>query len=692
MTQTSKLTALTRHSDIIIAVAVVFIIVFMVMPIPAAMLDVLLAANITLALVILMVALYVQEPLEFSVYPGMLLVVTLFRLSLNIASTRLILGDAYAGKVIAAFGGFVVKGNYVVGFIIFLILVIINFVVITKGSGRIAEVAARFTLDAMPGKQMSIDADLNNGMIDEQEAKERREKISREADFYGAMDGAAKFVRGDAIAGLIITVVNIIGGFVIGIWQLKMSFLQAVQTYTLLTVGDGLVSQVPALIISTSAGIIVSRAASESNMGHDLTRQIMAQPRALYIASGVLIFFALTPGLPVLPFLTLGVIAGIIARITTQARKEEEQIKEAEEKAKESEPQEQIADYLYLDPLEIEIGYGLIPLVDKNQGGDLLDRITLIRRQFAMEHGLVIPPVRIRDNTQLMPNAYTIKIKGNEVGSGELRLGHYLVVGTGTETPALEGIPTKDPTFGMPSRWVPVAARERAEIGGYTVIEPSAVLATHFVEILRREGWRILSREAVSELVENLKKENKTVVEELIPNLLTVGAVQKVLQNLLKEGVPIRDFPTIMETLADFAPITKDTAFLTETVRNALGSTIAARFSGPGGVVRAVTLDPDFESTLANGINAMSKEGREFTLAPVELRELAGQIKEASDEMSAKGWMPLIVTAPAIRPYFQKIIEPAFPAVPVLSFGELPPETPLESVAVAGINVNAEAY
>ena len=394
MTQTSKLAALTKHSDVIIAVAVVFIIVFMVMPIPAAMLDVLLAANITLALVILMVALYVQEPLEFSVYPGLLLVVTLFRLSLNIASTRLILGDAYAGKVIAAFGGFVVKGNYVVGFIIFLILVIINFVVITKGSGRIAEVAARFTLDAMPGKQMSIDADLNNGMIDEQEAKERREKISREADFYGAMDGAAKFVRGDAIAGLIITVVNIIGGFIIGIWQLKMSFLQAVQTYTLLTVGDGLVSQIPALIISTSAGIIVSRAASESNMGHDLTRQIMAQPRALYIASGVLIFFGLTPGLPVLPFLTLGVIVGVIARITSQAMKEEKQLKEAEEKAKESEPQEHIADYLYLDPLEIEIGYGLIPLVDKNQGGDLLDRITLIRRQFAMEHGLVIPPVK----------------------------------------------------------------------------------------------------------------------------------------------------------------------------------------------------------------------------------------------------------------------------------------------------------
>jgi flagellar biosynthesis protein FlhA len=690
MAQNTRLQRMTKNADVFIAVAVVFVVVFMVIPIPAMMLDLLLAFNITAALVILMVALYVQEPLEFSVYPGMLLVVTLFRLSLNVASTRLILGDAYAGNVIAAFGGFVVKGNYVVGFIIFLILVIINFVVITKGSGRIAEVAARFTLDAMPGKQMSIDADLNNGMIDEHEARHRREKISREADFYGAMDGAAKFVRGDAIAGLIITMVNIFGGFVIGIWQLKMSFVQALQTYTLLTVGDGLVSQIPALIISTSAGIIVSRAASESNMGHDLTRQILSQPRALYIASGVLIFFALTPGLPMLPFLILGVLAGVMGRITSKSFKEEKEAKEAAEKAKTVPPQERIADYLYLDPLEIEIGYGLIPIVDTKQGGDLLERITLIRRQFALELGLVIPPVRIRDNTQLMPNAYRIKIKGNEVGSGELRLGHYLVVGTGTEAPALEGLPTKDPAFGMPSRWVPSAARERAEIGGYTVIEPSAVLATHFVEILRREGWRILSREAVSELIDNLKQENKTVVEELIPNLLTVGAVQKVLQNLLRESVPIRDFTTIMETLADFASITKDTAFLTETVRNSLGSTIAAKFKGPGGIIRGITLDPDFESAIANGITRMSKENREFTLQPEHLKSLAHQINEASEDMAAKGWVPLILTAPGVRPYFRRIIEPAFPTMPVLSFAELPPETPLESVATVGVKVHAE--
>lgn len=690
MAYSSRLSNITRHSDVVIAVAVVFVVVFMVIPIPAMALDVLLAFNITAALVILMVALYVMEPLEFSVYPGLLLVITLFRLSLNVASTRLILGDAYAGNVIAAFGGFVVKGNYVVGFIIFLILVIINFVVITKGSGRIAEVAARFTLDAMPGKQMSIDADLNNGMIDEQEARIRRDKINREADFYGAMDGAAKFVRGDAIAGLIITLINIIGGFIIGVWQLKLSFVQALQTYTLLTVGDGLVSQIPALIISTSAGIIVSRAASESNMGHDLTKQILSQPRALYIASGVLIFFALTPGLPVLPFLTLGIAAGVIGRITSRAIKEDKEAKEAEEQAASAPPQERVADYLYLDPLEIEIGYGLIPIVDTNQGGDLLERITLIRRQFALEFGLIIPPVRIRDNTQLMPNAYSIKIKGNEVGNGELRLGHFLVVGTGTEAPALEGIPAKDPTFGMPSRWVPVAARERAEIGGYTVIEPSAVLATHFVEILRRDGWRILTREAVAELIENLKRENKTVVEELIPNLLTVGAVQKVLQNLLKEGIPVRDFATIMETLADFAPITKDTAFLTETVRNALGSTIAVKFGNSDGVIRAITLDPEFEASIADGISRMSKEGQEYSLPPEHLKALATQIREASDEIVAKGWKPLILTAPLVRPYFRRIIEPAFPSMPVLSFAELPPETPLESVAVIGIKADAE--
>ena len=681
--------SITKHSDVVVAIAVVCVIIFMVIPIPAVMLDLLLAFSITSALVILMVSLYVMEPLEFSVYPGMLLVITLFRLSLNIASTRLILGDAYAGKVIAAFGGFVVKGNYVVGFIIFLILVIINFVVITKGSGRIAEVAARFTLDAMPGKQMSIDADLNNGMIDEQEAKRRREKIAREADFYGAMDGAAKFVRGDAIAGLIITVVNIIGGFIIGIWQLKMSLPQALQTYTLLTVGDGLVSQIPALIVSTSAGIIVSRAASESNMGHDLAKQILSQPRALFIASGVLVFFALMPGLPMIPFLALGIITFLFANLTTRARKEEKAMKAAEEKAKATPPQEKIADYLYLDPLEIEIGYGLIPIVDAKQGGDLLDRITLIRRQFALEYGLVIPPVRIRDNTRLMPNAYSINIKGNEIAAGELRLGHFLVVGSGMEAPALEGIPAKDPAFGMPARWIPSAARERAEIAGHTVIEPSAVLATHFVEILRREGWRTLTREAVAELIDNFKKSNKTVVDELVPNLLTVGAVQKVLQNLLKEGIPIRDFATIMETLADYASITKDTAFLTETVRNALGNTIAVKFSGPGGAIRAITLDPDFESTLSNGISKMSKEGREFTLAPQHLRDLANQIRDASNEMSAKGWKPIIMTAPMVRPYFRKIIEPAFPSIPVLSFGELPPETPLESVAIIGISTTA---
>ncbi|HEY8531386.1 MAG TPA: flagellar biosynthesis protein FlhA, partial [Limnochorda sp.] len=565
---------LTRQSDLVVILGILLIVVMMVLPMPPALLDVLLAFNISLSLMTLLVTMNVKEALEFSVFPSLLLVATLFRLALNISSTRLILLHGYAGQVIQAFGHFVVGGNYVVGFIIFLILVIIQFVVITRGAERVAEVAARFTLDAMPGKQMAIDADLNAGIIDEKQARERRAKIQREADFYGAMDGASKFVKGDAIASIIITVINVLGGLLIGVAQRGLSLADALTTYTLLTVGDGLVTQIPALLLSTATGMIVTRAASTSNLGHQLTAQVGADPQVLMISGGALGVIGILPGLPTAPFLTLGAMLGSMGYILQRRHREAERQEQvqADRRAQEQrrEP-EDVASLVQVDPLELEVGYGLVPLVDASQSGELLDRIALIRRQMAQDLGLLVPSVRIRDNLALEPSQYRIKIKGIPVGEGELRLGEFLAMEAGQVSEKIEGIPTREPAFGLPALWIPASRKDEAEAAGYTVVDPTSVVATHLSEVIRSYAHELLGRQEVRRLLDQLKRDYPAVVEELVPQVVTVGEVQRVLQNLLREGVAIRDLVTILEAIGDGATTSKNIEYLTGLAREALG-------------------------------------------------------------------------------------------------------------------------
>lgn len=559
------------------------IVIMMIIPLPTALLDLLICLNITIALVVIMSAIYNEEALDLSVFPSLLLVTTLFRLALNISSTRLILINGYAGEVITAFGNFVVGGNPVVGFIMFIILVIINFIVITKGSERVAEVSARFTLDAMPGKQMAIDADLNQGAITDEEAKVRRSKIQREADFFGAMDGASKFVKGDAIAAIIIMLINIGGGFVIGMAQKDMDAATALQTYTLLTVGEGLVSQIPALLISTATGIIVTRAASEGNLGNDIVKQLFNNERIFFINAGVLLMLSIVPGLPGIPFFSLAVICCFIGyslhrktAVTEEVKEEQEQVKE---KAEATRP-ENIISLLQVDPMELEIGYSLIPLVDTGQGGDLLDRIVMIRRQCALELGLVVPTIRIRDNIQIKPNAYIIKLKGMEIARGELMLDHFLAMNSGTVFEEIPGIETIEPAFGLPALWIPESEREQAELNGYTVVDAVSVLATHLTEIIKQHASEILGRQETQNLIDNLAKTHQSLVDEVVPELLGIGEIQKVLSNLLNERISIRDMATIMEVLADYARATKDTEILTEYVRHAMGRQITQQVAG----------------------------------------------------------------------------------------------------------------
>ena len=676
----------TQYSDVMIAVGVVAILGVMIIPMPPLLMDLLLAVNITMALIILLVTMYTREPLEFSIFPGLLLIVTLFRLSLNIASTRLILGEAYAGRIIEAFGNFVVKGNYVVGFVIFLILVVINFVVITKGSGRVAEVAARFTLDAMPGKQMSIDADLNAGLIDDAEARKRRAKVAREADFYGAMDGASKFVRGDAIAGLVITTLNIVGGFIIGVAQKRMGFSQALETYTLLTVGDGLVSQIPALVISTSAGIIVTHTASESNLGHDVTTQLLSQPRAILVASGVLLFLGIVPGMPTVPFLVLAAATGVFGYTL---REEQKKPVEGEEVPKEEETpptaEEDIEAYLQVDPLELEIGYGLIPLVDAEHGGDLLGRITHIRKECAMELGIVIPPIRIRDNVQLDAHTYVIKIRGEEVSRGELKMGYYMALNPGTVEEEVEGIQTIEPAFGLEALWISERQREKAELAGYTVVEAPAVLATHLMEVLKSNAHRILSREDVQRLLEIVKQDQPTLVDELVPNLMTVGGVEKVLQRLLWERVPIRDLTTILETLADYAGMTKDTGALTEYVRQALSRTIVRAYQDEEGTLYVLVLDPEIERVVSEAIGPMQTSGTgsgALPIPPQVLQGLYSALETQVEAMRDRGRQPIVLCTPTVRGAFKQLMDEGFPGLVVLSYSEIPPGVEVQSVGV----------
>ncbi len=670
---------LGAHTDIALAVAVIGILALMVIPIPPIIMDVLIAANITLAIVVLMVSMYLTSPLELSVFPGLLLILTIFRLSLNVASTRLILGEAFAGDVINAFGSFVVKGNYIVGFIIFLILVIIQFMVIVKGAGRIAEVAARFTLDAMPGKQMAIDADMNAGIISEQDARERRTQIAREAEFYGAMDGASKFVRGDAVAGLLINIVNIIGGFVIGVAQKGMSFMDALRTYTLLTVGDGLVTQIPALIIATAAGMIVTRSASGNQFDREIRTQLFGRPKALLIASGALLLFAVVPGLPTLPFMVLGGLAGGVGYVKMRDGKNRTAVA-ALPVAAAAPKEERIEDYLQVDPLELEIGYGLISLVDESQGGDLFSRITNLRKQLAMELGIVIPPVRVRDNLQLEANQYVVKVRGNVVASDRLMLGRFLAMSAGTTAEVLDGVQVREPAFNLPAVWVPDNERQRAEMLGYTVVEPSSVLSTHLQELLRRNADRILGRQDTRKLIENLKKDYPAIVDELTPELLPTGTIQKVLQNLLREGIPVRDLVTILEGLIDYARVTKNVDVLTEYVRHSLSDTIARIHRDVRGIIHAIAMDPRLEQSLTASLQNQRESSPSLGLAPQTVQGIHDSLSRNVEAASAAGVTPVVICAATVRPYFYRLIHTSFPTVVVLSFTELPPETEIEFI------------
>jgi len=678
--------AFLQRTDILLALAVVAILVFMIIPLPSVLLDILLTVNITCSLMILLIPMYTVRPLEFSVFPGILLLVTLFRLSLNVASTRLILGEAYAGAVIESFGSFVVKGNYVVGLVVFVILIIINFVVITKGSGRIAEVAARFTLDALPGKQMAIDADLNAGLIDEKEARRRRDEIRDEADFYGAMDGASKFVRGDAVAGLLITFVNILGGLIIGVLQMGMNVQEALATYTILTVGDGLVTQIPALIISTAAGIIVTKTSTQTSLAQTVTSQFFRRTRPIYIASGVLMLLGMVPGLPTLPFFLLGSATGGIGFLTSDLLAEmKAEAEEATAEEEEAPPPDKPENYLHVDPLEIEIGYSLIPLIDVNQGGDLLDSLTMIRKQIAQQLGIIVPPIRIRDNVQLQSNEYVIKIKGNEVGRGEVLNGHYLALTPDGEDDELGGIKTVDPTFHMTAYWLNEEQKERAELKGYTVVEASSVVSTHLMEVLKKNAYKIMNRQAVQNLIDNFKKDHPAVVEELIPDLLSIGVVQNVLRNLLREHIPIRDLTTILETLADYAPLTKDPDILTEYVRNALAETITNLHRNEQGEIVALTLDPQLEEEILTQMKDGQPPRQNLGLAPEKVNAIFAATAEKMQEAMATTGKALLITNPKIRRYVRAFFEPVLPNLVVLSYADLTPHVHIRVLGSIGV-------
>ena len=651
----------------------------MLIPLPAAILDFLLALNISASVLIFVVSLYIRTPLDISVFPSLLLTLTLFRLSLNIGSARLVLIEGYAGKVIETFGSFVVGGNYVVGFIIFIILVVVQFVVIIKGSGRISEVAARFTLDAMPGKQMAIDADLNTGLITEADAKIRREGISKEAEFYGAMDGASKFVKGDAIAGLMINGINILGGFIIGVAEKGLSFTDAIQKYTILTIGDGLVSQIPALLISTAAGLVVTRSASSSSLDSQFKTQLFSNPRVLGTVAGAILLFALIPGMPTIPFLILSISLGTSSYMSKKKKKEEEVAPVVEEQAEEPQ-EEKVEQYLQVDPIEIEIGYGLISLVDEKQGGNLFQKIASTRKFIALEYGILIPPVRVRDNLQLDPNAYLIKIKGNIVAQFEIYTDRYLAMNPGNAKEDLSGIPTQDPAFGLQAFWITQQEKDRAELLEYTVVDSLSVLSTHLQETLKKNFDKILSRQAVKQLLENLKKEYPAVIEDINPDVLSLGTIQKVLQNLLKEFIPIKDLVQILEALVDYSKVTKNVDVLTEYVRHSIGDTIANLYKDNNNVIRAAALADEIEVIITKSLQNQKETSQTLGLSPIMLRELNTNIINMVEKFKKFGFPPVIITSATIRPYFYRLINSSFPDVAILSFSELPSSVELEFI------------
>ena len=674
-----------KSGDIAITIGIIFIILMIIIPIPLFLVDILLSLNISLALLILLISMYNKEALDFSVFPSLLLITTLFRLSLNITTTRYILSEGNAGQVIEAFGNFVMGGNPVVGFIVFIIIVIVQFMVITKGSERVAEVAARFTLDAMPGKQMAIDADLNSGLIDEREAKHRRLKIQGEADFYGAMDGASKFVKGDAIAGILITFVNVIGGFIIGVLIQGMPMAEALSRFTILSVGDGLVSQIPALLISTGTGIVVTRATSESNLGRDFIDQLFNNYKIMFIISGVLFFLALTP-LPFIPYMLLSLIfLGSGLNMLRRSRIEERapEIGEEQDNVEEIRRPENVLPLLNVDPIELEFGYGIIPLADKSQGGDLFDRLVMIRRQCALELGIVVPMIRLRDNIQLQPNEYVIKIKGVEVSGGEILFDHYLAMNPGIADGEIKGIDTVEPAFGLPAKWIDEKERERAEIFGYTVVDPPSIISTHLTEVIKKHAHELIGRQDVKMLLDNLKETHPTLVDEVIPSLLSIGDIQKVLSNLLREGVSIRNFSNIMEALADYGQVTKDTDMLTEYSRQTMFRSITKQFISRDDA-KVITLDPDLERIIMESLQT-TETGTYMALDPSISQKLVSSLGKEVEKVLSIGEQPLIVTAPVVRFYFKKFVEQISDDIIVLSYNEIDPKTKIQSIGTVSV-------
>ena len=694
----SKLGSFYRNGDLWLIVALFGTVLLLVLPVPPFLLDTLLAVSIASAMLMLLIIVYLREAADFTGFPTLLLFITLFRLALNVASTRLILLDGYAGHIIDAFGNFVVRGNYVVGMVVFLILVLINFIVITKGAGRIAEVAARFTLDALPGKQMAIDAELNAGLIKDNEARDRRRRLEQESDFYGAMDGASKFVRGDAIAAILITLINIIGGFAVGIAQKGMSVTEALQRFTILSIGDGLVSQIPALITSTAAGILITRAASKNDLGQELSRQLFFYPRAISVLSGILFVFALMPGLPMMPFLILACGSAAlayalkkhgVANVQTAGGNsfaaageltDGSAAKPAATAANSHSP-EKLENLLSLDALQIELGYGLVGLADVRKGGDLLERVTGVRKNYAQEMGVIIPPIRLRDNLQLAANEYRFVLKGNPIARGELMSGHLLAMNATNSKTALKGIPTLEPVFQLPATWITEVERKSAELSGYTIVDASSVLVTHLSETVKRHCHDILSRQDVQVLLDNLKLTHPTVVNELIPAQLNVGQVQRILQNLLAEGVSIRNLAGILEKVSDYTGVSKNPDELSEHARRALGTQIAKPYQSENGALQAITLDPKLEQQIAQGVR-QSPTDIALVMEPKLARHVMETLSKFVQQMIAAGRPPVVLCAPQIRLGFRRFFESTFADLTVLSYAELPPRIEIQNTAV----------
>lgn len=668
---TNKLKNRFLQTDVLISSSIIVILLIMIIPFPPMLMDFFLALNVSLSIIVMLVAFYTLKPLEFAVFPGMLLILTLFRLSLNIASTRLILSEGYAGSIIESFGGFIVQGNYVIGIIIFAVLIIINFVVITKGATRIAEVGARFTLDAMPGKQMSIDADLSAGLITDQEAKKRREEIAREADFYGAMDGASKFVRGDVIAGLLITCINIIGGLVIGTVQNGMELAEAAKLYTLLTIGDGLVSQIPALLISTAAGIIVSRTASKGNLSKELTSQLLGDPKTLMLGACFVLFLGIMPGMPFIPF---ALMAGLFIFLAYKRHEAEEEEKQAEAQNQQELPEgetDTVEDYLLLDTLELEIGYSLISMVEEQQGGDLLDRITSLRKQLASELGIIIPSVRIRDNVQLDANRYIIKMRGIEQGDGELLPDYHLALVPSDFDADIQGIETKDPTFGMDAIWVSGKNKSEAEKFGLSVIEAGAVITTHLMEVLKKNAHKLIDRQMVKRLVDNIEEQSPALVDELVPEGMRIGEIQKVLKRLLRERIPINNLVTILETLADHCQQTQNTDVLTEYCRSSLSEIITKRFVEEDNKIVVVMMDSNLESRLIKHAKQGGLNSNTLGLDHNLVEQLYKNASSTFEDMIHQGYDPILLTSPVLRHTLFEFLAPILPEINVLSYNDI---------------------